>query len=281
MSASALPEPEQLRQAEAAYSAGDLDASARLFAPVARSTDVRNAARALYGLGMLALATKRQAEAARLFRAATQMDADHANSWYQLGCLEEEGSRADAVRDFRRALVSDPGHAGASRKLAVLDPPAKPQQGRDQWPSPQSRPPASQPSPVGSSLKAGDPREGAVTNFQQRVEQRGRRMVYVWDFRVARDGLEPISVEMRAYRFDGAISNGDRVRLPRGARPGKVLHLNRVTNLSAGAEARATRRPRAIFTAFGIVFRTAFMVVWLAIAGTIVYVALRAAHKIP
>jgi tetratricopeptide (TPR) repeat protein len=274
MSSTATPEAEQLRQAEAAYSAGDLETSARLFAGVTRSADKGSAAEAFYGLGMLALATRRQDEASRLFRAATLADPGHANSWYQLGCLAEPHSHEEAIQDLRRALAIDPQHVSASRRLAMLTPPP-PQPLTHQRPSAHSGPLPEATHSLASADAPADPQEGIVASFQQRVEQRNRRMLYVWDFRVIRGGLDPISVEMRGYRFDGTLANGDRVRLPRGAKTGKVLHLHSIANLSGNAVVQVTRRPRAILTFLSWVLRAAFILLWLAIAAGIVYFALR------
>lgn len=241
-----MTDAEMLRAAEAAFARGDLQESARLFAAVTRSSDMTRAADGFYGLGMTALRQGRRPEAGKLFEAAVRANSRLANAWYQLGYLAEPDLPQRAYEHYHRALAIDPSHVSAKQRIDALGPRAP----------------------------SGDPREGVVSNLQQRFEQRalGRmmRQVYVWDFRVNREGLPPVAVEMRGFRFQGSLSNGDRVRLSHSARPGKVLQLHRIVNLSSSSTVRVTRRPRLITTGLGILVQILLLLVFVAIFATVV-----------
>lgn len=264
-----MTDAEMLRAAEAAFARGDLQESARLFAAVTRSSDTARAADGFYGLGMTALRQGRRPEAGKLFEAAVRANSRLTNAWYQLGYLAEPDFPQRAYEYYQRALAIDPSHVSAQQRIGALGPSAS--AGPNPGPRYATAPPPGAPS--------GDPREGVVSNLQQRFEQRalGRmmRQVYVWDFRVNREGLPPVAAEMRGFRFHGSISNGDRVRLSHSARPGKVLQLHRIVNLSSNSTVRVTRRPRLITTGLGILLQIVLLLIFLAIFATVAVTVLK------
>jgi tetratricopeptide (TPR) repeat protein len=256
MGASGLGEGEMLRDGEAAYAGGDLVASARLFAAVAKSGDPVHAGAGFYGLGMIAL-TRDRGEAQQLFEAAVKKDDRLANGWYQLGRLREEVDPKGATQLFERALAIDPGHRSARQRL--------PQ--RVQAP-PQPVSPSRQAEPV-----AADPREGVVANLQQRFEQTlERRTVYVWNFRLDRGDQPPVAVEMRGYGFEGSLANGDRVRLPVIPKSGSVLQVDAVQNISSNATVRV-RRQRSTIIRASYVVRFFLLLIFLSVFVAIAFVA--------
>jgi tetratricopeptide (TPR) repeat protein len=113
-------EDDLLREAEAIYTKGDLDASARLFATVTKSPDAIRAAAGFYGLGMVALSQNRRSEASQLFEAAVRADDQLANAWYQLGRLQEHSAPDKAKQFYERALDIDPTHLSAQQRVATL-----------------------------------------------------------------------------------------------------------------------------------------------------------------
>jgi hypothetical protein len=86
--------------------------------------------------------------------------------------------------------------------------------------------------------------KGTVSSFQQRTEQintgTGPRSLVVWDFRIEqRDStgqpMPRVAVEMRGRSFIGSINNGDVVEIDARFRPGQVLQVRRLRNLTSGA----------------------------------------------
>ncbi len=146
-----------------------------------------------------------------------------------------------------------------------------------------SVPQAALPVPSTTQRVSGSPSPGLiaghVAGFQQRQELRGRRYLMIWDFRVERPGAPPVAIEMRGYAFDGALANGDEVRV--AATPGSrgIVHTSTVENLTSNSTIRVTRRPHPLVGGFGSVFkwtfRLAFFILWAAVAVTIVIFILR------
>ncbi|QQC92032.1 zinc ribbon domain-containing protein [Streptomyces alfalfae] len=93
--------------------------------------------------------------------------------------------------------------------------------------------------------------EGQVRALTSRTERQGESdHSTVWTFRVERydeagDRISLIPVEMRGYRFEGAIHDGDWVRAG-GRRKGGTLHVNRLENLTTGASVRAKGIPKPV-----------------------------------
>ncbi len=70
----------------------------------------------------------------------------------------------------------------------------------------------------------------------------------VWSFRVERQQLPAISVEMRGIsnQFSGTISNGDIVQVPRKRRGG-LWRTDRIQNLTTGSLVRSADGPAGCF----------------------------------
>ena len=115
---------------------------------------------------------------------------------------------------------------------------------------------------------------GQVSGFQQRYEPTRAGSVTVWDFRIDRhdgDGkpLPRVAAEMRGMRIEGGLSIGDWVETDSKWRPGKTLQLRNIKNLSTNSvvEAHGAGKPGRVFGRIG---KTIFILVWLAIASTVV-----------
>jgi hypothetical protein len=263
------PEDQVLSSAKAAFGRRDFEGSAAAFAKLISSPT--HAAEAFYGLGMIALAQGRAQSGEKLFKASLGADPAHANSWYQLGQLTESQSPSDASRLYREALRHNPRHAGAIQKLRVAHvtgatrPAEVPRPSNADVPGSATPDSTGQPSPpgprgrrqTGTGREAGTPPtpaappplmsppavsghiRGRVVGFQRRAEQSfflHRLYLYVWDFRVERPNMPPVMVEMRGFRFTGDISNGDEVEIAaHSARPGRVLRVRQLTNLTTNA----------------------------------------------
>ena len=98
----------------------------------------------------------------------------------------------------------------------------------------------------------------------------------VWTFRVERyDDVGNrellLPVEMRGYRFEGSIAEGDWVRL-RGRMKRGTLEASEVENVTTGATIRAKTTPRMVGIVFAVIFGVAFVAVVVTIIVTIVKV---------
>lgn len=107
-----------LARARAALAARQWQSSAELFRRLLDS--VSYGAEAHYGLGMIALAHRKQEEAEALFVAALRRDKRHANSLYQIAKLRERTSPQEAAAIYSQVLDIDPGHVSAADRLAHL-----------------------------------------------------------------------------------------------------------------------------------------------------------------
>ncbi|MEU8911744.1 hypothetical protein [Streptomyces nigrescens] len=104
--------------------------------------------------------------------------------------------------------------------------------------------------------------------MQTRSEQGGKDdYVTVWAFRVeafdsAGNRVSLTPVEMRGYRFDGTVHDGDWVRA-RGRRKGGTLHVDRLQNLTTGADVRAQRMSKIVLIP-AVIFMIAVLafVIW-------------------
>ncbi|MER6503666.1 hypothetical protein ABT218_31035 [Streptomyces sp. NPDC001455] len=108
--------------------------------------------------------------------------------------------------------------------------------------------------------------EGQVHGAQFRTEQQRDISETVCTFRVERyddsgNRVQLIPVEMRGYRVEGSISDGDWVR-GTGRMKSGTFHMTEVENLTTGAGVRAKRIPRIalvfVFVFFALIL--AFMI---------------------
>ncbi|MEV0125710.1 hypothetical protein AB0I16_29895 [Streptomyces sp. NPDC050703] len=89
----------------------------------------------------------------------------------------------------------------------------------------------------------------------------------VWTFRVERydeagNRISLVPVEMRGYKFEGALHEGDWVRAG-GRVKGGTLHVNRLANLTTGASVRAKGTPKPVLIVVGvIVLAIAVFIAW-------------------
>jgi hypothetical protein len=56
----------------------------------------------------------------------------------------------------------------------------------------------------------------------------------VLTFRIERPGHQPLPVQMRGMRIEGTLTDGDEVATGAEPRPGKVMKLKRLDNLTTG-----------------------------------------------
>jgi len=92
---------------------------------------------------------------------------------------------------------------------------------------------------------------GKVSGLSARFEHPRRKTITVWNFRLERvdlDGapLPRIPVEMRAQQMVGSINNGDLVEVEQRWRPGQLLRVHRVRNLTTGTYVQAKRPSRVL-----------------------------------
>lgn len=113
----------------------------------------------------------------------------------------------------------------------------------------------------------GGPITGRVDGLQQRLESRGRLgSVTVWDFRVARidergQALHQVPVEIRGTRFKGSVAAGDFVEISHPWKPGQLLQVRKVKNLSTGVTFQAKGFSPAGEALRGLFILTAFALV--------------------
>ncbi len=159
--------------------------------------------------------------------------------------------------------------AGASQEEAVARARAV-WDGREPPPAPAE--PAAPPVPASaapapsSAPRAGAPDAaitGRVVGFQARNEMYARTYIVVWDFRIERPGAAPIAVEMRGFAFDGAVANGDEVRIAATQAKGGIVHVNSLENLTSNATVRVTRGPISISKGTGRAIQAVFVVFFL------------------
>ncbi|MFF4096805.1 hypothetical protein ACFYYY_23955 [Streptomyces sp. NPDC001834] len=100
--------------------------------------------------------------------------------------------------------------------------------------------------------------EGQVHGVQLRTEQQRDASEAVWTFRIERyddsgNRVQLIPVEMRGYRVEGSISDGDWVR-GTGKMKSGTFRMSEVENLTTGARVRAKGIPRIALVLFIIFF---------------------------
>ena len=81
---------------------------------------------------------------------------------------------------------------------------------------------------------------GEVRDFRERRETEGQYNWIIWNFRVERydasgNQMQPVPVEIKGMKFEGAVSEGDWVELPGEWKPGEVASPKKFTNLTTGA----------------------------------------------
>lgn len=104
--------------------------------------------------------------------------------------------------------------------------------------------------------------------LHSRTERQGESdFSTVWTFRVERydeagNRISLIPVEMRGYRFEGAIHEGDWIRA-RGRIKSGTLHVIRLENLTTNASVRAKGIPKPILiVAYIMMFAIAAFIAW-------------------
>lgn len=105
--------------------------------------------------------------------------------------------------------------------------------------------------------------EGQVRGIMARSD--GGQGETVWSFRVERydevgnrELLVP--VEMRGYRFEGSLAEGDWVRL-RGSERRGTLQVSEFENVTTGATVRVDTTPRTVGIVAGVIFAVMFSAV--------------------
>lgn len=161
-----------------------------------------------------------------------------------------------------RAVMSAIG-AGASQEEAVAR--ARAAWGGEEAPLPS---PAASPVPRPAltpqrTAVSGSEIVGRVAGFQARNEMYGRTYLAVWDFRVEQSNAPPVAVEMRGYAFDGAVANGDEVRIAPTEARGGIVHVHSLENLTSNATVRVTRRAISPGSRVGKTVTTVFVVFFL------------------
>lgn len=81
---------------------------------------------------------------------------------------------------------------------------------------------------------------GEVRDFHERRETEANNTWIIWTFRIARydrsgNQLQPIPVEMKGMKFEGAISEGDWVEVPGIWKTGTIVNPRWLTNLTTGS----------------------------------------------
>jgi hypothetical protein len=113
-------------------------------------------------------------------------------------------------------------------------------------------------------------RVGRAQGVQTRVEGRGRETSSetVLTFRILdADGGQPAEVELRGRTLSGSVQEGDWVELlDQRAKSGRY-EVDRLTNLTTGAEVAT---PRGLPKIVGIVFLVVFAIAFLTILGIII-----------
>lgn len=175
------------------------------------------------------------------------------------------GGNQAQIEDATRAVMSAI-RAGASQEEAVAR--ARAAWGGEEAPAPPS--PAASPAPRSApsprrTAVSGSAIAGRVAGFQARNEMYGRSYVAVWDFRIEQPDAPPVAVEMRGYAFDGAVANGDQVRIAPTRARGGIIHVNSLENLTSNATVRVTRRAISPSSAVGKTVTRVFVVFFLII----------------
>jgi hypothetical protein len=141
---------------------------------------------------------------------------------------------------------------------------------------PQQAAPVPSPSPQRTPV-SGAEITGKVAGFQARNEMFNRSYIIVWNFRVERAGVPPLAVEMRGYAFDGAVANGDEVRLAATPGRGGIVRAKSLENLTSNATVGVSRG--ALFSPSNrtakvvrAVFAVVFLIIVLSIIATAVTV---------
>lgn len=185
--------------------------------------------RAVVGLGLvaekqgdLALACRRYAEAARAGNTAAQVAVHRLDS---AAAAQAEAVRAQAAQARTARAAANPAEASAAARQV-----------------PRAVPPG--PQPLLARQPSGRGIVGEVSALQARQESRGARQrpLLVVTFRLEREGMPPLPVELRGEVLKGSISPGDRVELPARLARGRTVNAAwtdaRFWNLTTGARVR-------------------------------------------
>lgn len=202
-----------------------------------------------YAEGAEHLEAGRTAQAEAAFRAALAEDETHANSWYQLGALEERRAHTEsAAQYYRRALSYRPEHFGAQSRLRFI---------------------AATTAASGHSM-ALQPTKGRVSGRVQHLQQRydrsrgGQQLVVTFRLLLSAD-QPPVPIEMRGSSLLGSFVNGDTIELPEGWETGRPVH--HFTNLTTGEQVSMQGRrvgwARAVVLAGVMLVIVAFIAVWV------------------
>ena len=119
---------------------------------------------------------------------------------------------------------------------------------------------------------------GRVGSFRERNELMGNKYGSVWDFRVDGEdqngGPVATAVEMRGIQFSGSIGEGDLVEIAAPWKPGQIVRVKSVRNITQNSTVTASGHPGSggggLAAAFGrlvsLIGLLLFVVVVLAIA---------------
>lgn len=143
-------------------------------------------------------------------------------------------------------MASQPAAPASQRPIAApaSPPPDGPMAQPSPSPSPHRQRAGQAPNAASDYPRSGDPLRGRVAGYHSRAEQSfflKRGYLYVWDFRIERQGSPPVQVEMRGFRMYGAIADGDEVAIPEHAASASgLIRTHRLHNYTSGSDVRAS-----------------------------------------
>jgi hypothetical protein len=261
-----------LDQARSHYRDGRFAESAQIYEQLLARGEAP--AEALYGLGLIRIAERRDDEARTVLERA--LDYERApNTLYYLGEIAERaGDRTRAIACYGEALARQPAHAGALARVARLAGPADATPLGPPAPGPQSGPPPAvaaprpvAPPPVAASAGIAPPRPahatappeapprepspgatvGRVGAVQREMAPwRGKPAAQaVWRFRIqvwqpAPGQPSVAAVEMRGNEIKGWLSEGDWVEIEDSPRDGG-FRPKELSNLTTGERVKSKR----------------------------------------
>ena len=232
------PDRHLLQKAQTLFMNGQATDSEQLFKILASSPVVGPQAQC--GLGMIRLSRGEVGEAKALFTAVAAAGHRIAEAHYGLGRISEKSDPGYARAQYEFALSINPAHRGAQTRMRGLTPAAETGHTvagvTDTPPRPEPASDAAKPSTMTRAAAT----QGIATHVKTRSEQRGGgilpvRQVQILEFRLQRDGLEPISVFMQGSRLKGTIRDNDRIVLPGKPKPRAVYQTRKVFNETAGS----------------------------------------------
>jgi hypothetical protein len=230
MTTQITPDRQMLQKAQTLFMNGQTADSEQLFKILASSPVVGPQAQC--GLGMIHLSRGEVGEAQAVFMGVVAGGHRVAEAHYGLGRIAEKSDPGYARAQYEFALGINPGHRGAQTRRRGLTS-TREADVPNPGPTPTPNPPPALPT------------HGTATHVKTRTEQRGGgimplRQVQIVEFRLQRNGLEPVPVFMQGNRLRGTIRDGDQIVLPGKPRPRAVYQTRKVYNETAGGTVTTT-----------------------------------------